>query len=160
MLHWLYHLHLSKLMLTSVVCFITGFVPTVGTEVFLVVLALKTHGFELLTLIVIAASAFQMLSKVIIYYLGFGVIGYLPKSLKEKIDNLSHKYSQKSLTNRSLIFISALIGVPPFYIINILCGAFKVPFNLFFSMGLLGTFIRFAFVVFLPHVFMQLHAIL
>ena len=34
MLEWLNHFHFSAVVLTALVCFITGFIPTIGTEVF------------------------------------------------------------------------------------------------------------------------------
>jgi len=42
-----------------------------------------------------------------------------------------------------LTFVSAVVGIPPFYIITLLAGALQVRFRTFLALGILGRSIRF-----------------
>ena len=142
------HSHLSLITIVTAVCFISGFIPTIGTEIYLALLAIKLQDNQLIP-VAIAASVGLMLAKGIIYTMGFGAVKILPQSQKDKMHALQQKYGKASLGKKSLVFSSALVGLPPLYIVNILCGILKVNFTMFTLMGFLGTFIRFVLVVFL-----------
>jgi len=54
-----------------------------------------------------------------------------------------------------MLIISAMIGIPPYYIINVISGMLRVNFNVFLMLSFLGFFIRFSLVIFLPKVFLN-----
>ena len=153
-IHFITHSHFSLITVIVLVCFISGFLPFIGTEVYLAVLAIKlTH--DQVFPIALAAASGLMLAKCLIYTMGYGAISLLPKGKKAKVQELQKKYRKDLLEKKSLLITSALVGVPPLYVINILCGIFKVRFIKFFSIAFLGTLIRFLFIISLPQLFMN-----
>ena len=53
-------------------------------------------------------------------------------------------------------FVSALVGVPPFFLVSILAGALGMNFWLFFLTGLVGRCLRLTLIVESPHAIMGL----
>lgn len=59
-----------------------------------------------------------------------------------------------------LVFISAVFGVPPFYVITILAGVFRLRFGRFVAIGICGRLLHFGALVSIPHLGIRLfHAI-
>ena len=54
------------------------------------------------------------------------------------------------------MLVSALVGVPPLYVISILAGSLKMSFARFLIAGTCGRFVRFTCLVYLPHLFATL----
>ena len=143
--------HLS-LYAVALVSFFTGFLPTIGIEVYLAYTALKVKLFAVLISIAFVAAISQMLSKTIIYGMGAKGGKILPNKHRDKLLTWQEKINQGSAQQRSVIMLSALTGLPPFYLINIICGTLRTSFNNFFWLGLAGTFIRFSVIAFVPAV--------
>jgi membrane protein YqaA with SNARE-associated domain len=51
-----------------------------------------------------------------------------------------------------VLLASAGAGLPPFYIVSVACGIFRIPFAQFFVVGLIGMLARFSVVVIAPQV--------
>lgn len=142
--------HSFSLVMVAVVSFFTGFLPTIGIEVYLAYTAIKVKLFVMLIVIALVAATGQMFSKVIIYGMGAGGIRFLPKRHRNKLDSWQQKFNQSVGKQRLLIICSALTGLPPFYAINIICGTLRSSFHNFFWLGLVGTFVRFSVIAFIP----------
>ena len=52
-------------------------------------------------------------------------------------------------TMAAMVLSSALVSLPPFYLVTIACGMMRVPFVPYVLLGLLGTTARYAFLVWL-----------
>ena len=50
------------------------------------------------------------------------------------------------------LLASALVGVPPFYVVSIIAGTMKIKVWQFFSIGFMGRLIRFSILLFLPQI--------
>ena len=136
---------------TFIVCLFSGLFPLINSEIYLALLVGLQKNSDKLWPIVFAATAGQFLAKSIMY---FSFLHGSKKLLKkrESYQRQVNKISEKLLTHKSsakvLVFLSALFGIPPFYLTSIACGIVHFPYRDFVIFGLSGRFFRFAFLVF------------
>ena|SRR3990167_2218039 len=147
---YLIHSHQFSLYMIALVSFFTGFLPIIGIEVYLAYVALKIKLFMMLIIIAFIASISQMFSKTIIYSMGANSMRFLPRKYQQKLGTWHEKINKGEKSQCAVIILSALTGLPPFYLINIICGTLRTSFNNFFWFGLAGTFVRFSAIAFLP----------
>jgi membrane protein YqaA with SNARE-associated domain len=135
---------------TFLVCFASGFVPLVNAEVYLLsVSAVSPPG--TVTSLVVASTLGQMSSKVIVYFAGRGVLK-LPLSphYEKKLAEVRERMEKHRTREGLLIFVSALSGVPPFYVVSVVAGLLKFDVVRFFSLGSTGRLLRFTVIVAFP----------
>ena len=131
---------------TFAMAFVSGLVPFVNAEAGLFSYSLLDSGPDAL-LVVIAATLGQMTAKTLIFLSGRGVLRLPWRRGRTNVEAVAAKIS----AGRSLIlFLSASLGVPPFYVVSFVAGVLKVPLGVFLATGLSGRFLRFAFVFYLP----------
>jgi membrane protein YqaA with SNARE-associated domain len=138
-------LHLA----TFIVCLISGFVPIVNAEIYLITVSSFSAKTEIFFLIFISTSG-QMIAKSILFLSGRGILNIPFHKYEKKIENAKEKF--KKWENRSFLFIflSASSGFPPFYVVSVLSGMLKLNFKWFVISGFLGRFVRFAVAVLFP----------
>ena len=133
---------------TFVYCMASGIVPILNAELFLIGLAAVTPPSRL-WVIVALATAGQMVAKTVMYLGGRGVFR-LPLGRRrvdlEAVRARVARWRSKEL----LVFVSAALGLPPFYVISILAGTLRFPFPRFFACGLAGRVLRFSLIVAMP----------
>jgi membrane protein YqaA with SNARE-associated domain len=139
-------LHLSCYFLSLM----SALMPWVNGEIVLLSLSAFAHSRVQLAALVIIASAGQMTGKCILYWAGRSAIpmkkGRLGKSLaswKERLEKSPSKLM-------GIVFISALSGIPPFYIITILSGTFRLRFSRFIAIGTCGRLLHFGVLILIP----------
>lgn len=142
---------------TYVVCLISGFIPIVNAEVFLIWLSLTLSKVEYVPIILLATSG-QMTAKVLMFLSGKGVINISKKRYEKKIGEIEAKMRKWKYKIDIFIFLSAFTGFPPFYVVAVLSGMTKVNFLRFCIAGFLGRALRFGLVLYFPHLFKQLFA--
>ncbi len=139
-------------------CTASALVPIINGELVLVGAILARPS--LLIPLVIAAAFGQMIGKCIMYGAGAGAVELAAKKKKEALTKYIDKYREKfeSHPRRAavLVFVSASVGLPPFYVVSILAGAFNFGFWRFAALGFLGRLIRFSVIAAGPTV---VHAI-
>jgi membrane protein YqaA with SNARE-associated domain len=138
---------------TLVVCFISGLVPIVNAELFLVgVSALTATTTAELALVAGCAAVGQMTAKVLLYYAGMGMFEFPRGRFRARIES-ARTYVERWRRRPYLVFaVSATLGLPPFFLVSVAAGALRVGFRAFCSIGLIGRFVRFAVVVAIPHI--------
>jgi membrane protein YqaA with SNARE-associated domain len=130
-------------------CVISGLVPFVNAEVYLLGAAALTPS-ELSVPLVLAATLGQMTAKAALYGVGRGVLT-LPWTRTQKWVVQAQAWAeQRPKAEGSLILISAATGLPPFYVVTIACGMLRAPFVPFLVLGFLGRFARFGAIVLVP----------
>lgn len=133
---------------TFVYCVVSGLVPVVNAELFLVGVA-SVAPRSSLPLVALAAAAGQMVAKSAMYLGGRGVVR-LPKGKRkadlEAIRARVERWKSKDL----LVFVSAGVGLPPFFAIAILAGTLRFPYARFLAAGLAGRLVRFGLIVAIP----------
>jgi membrane protein YqaA with SNARE-associated domain len=132
------------------ICGAGALLPFVNTEIYLIgASALMPRA--MWVPLVIAGSLGAMAGKVVLYLAGRGVVK-LPKGRVQRgISAMQAKMEERPKTGKLLYAVSAVVGLPPFYVTTIAAGAVEMNFLFFLLAGLAGRIIRFAFVVALPH---------
>jgi membrane protein YqaA with SNARE-associated domain len=139
-----------------VVCLISGLVPLVNAELFLigvVTLAPDSHEFFMLVLM---GTLGQMVAKMAMYWAARGALNMSLARYEKAIAKWRHRFTRSEPGLSFFIFVSAFTGIPPFFVTSILAGTFRVPFVRFWLVGFLGRFVRFALVVLFPKALMEL----
>jgi len=101
-----------------------------------------------------AAALGQMGGKVIWYYLGANALSWgwvrrkveTPKA-QARLEKWRTRTQERPVIAGLLVFASAASGFPPFAIVAVLVGQLRMNLLLFFTLGLLGRWLRFAAVL-------------
>jgi membrane protein YqaA with SNARE-associated domain len=133
---------------TFVYCVASGFIPIVNAEIFLVGTAALAPRSSL-PLIALLAAAGQMVAKSGMYLGGRGVIRLPSEKRKADLEAL-HARIERWKSRDLLVFVSAGLGLPPFFAVSIIAGTLRFPFARFLVAGFLGRFVRFAVVMAVP----------
>ena len=130
---------------TFVVALLSGVVPVVNIEVYLVAVGSLSQASPVRVTILVTLG--QMLGKCLLYLSGRGLINlsFWPswKSLEKTRDALDRNKGR----TEGLVFMSALTGLPPFFALSVLAGVVKMPILRFLTPGTLGRGLRFALVL-------------
>lgn len=133
-----------------IVCFVSGFVPLVNAEVFLIGIALMTSRNDIVPVTLLAAAG-QMTAKTLIYLAGRGAVRFpLGKKIEVKIvriQALMHRWQGRTAL---LLLLSSSVGVPPFYVVSFVAGIGKINVLLFCAAGFAGRWGRFYICVLFP----------
>lgn len=140
-----YGLYLS----TFIVCLVSGFVPFINAEVYLILVSAMAPKDAALAIILISVAG-QMLAKSILYLAGKGLLKLNLSRYEKKMDQAIAKFQKWRNKSDFFIFLSAFSGFPPFYLVSILAGLFELNFKRFFVWGSAGRLVRFSMVVLFP----------
>jgi membrane protein YqaA with SNARE-associated domain len=139
---------------------VSALVPWVNGEILLLSLSAFAASPTHLAGLVLLASAGQMTGKCALYWTGRGVIPLKKGRIADKLNSWRGRFEQSSSKPMVLVFISAVFGVPPFYVITILAGVFRLRFGRFVAIGICGRLLHFGALVSIPHLGIRLfHAI-
>ena len=122
--------------------FASGFLPFVNVEAFVAGAAALSPDATLL-LVVVPATLGQMAAKALLYLGGRGLVG-LPSALATRARAAASRLAAVPARSAGVVFSSALVGLPPFYVVSVAAGAARVPPSLFLGVGSLGRLLRFA----------------
>ena len=128
------------------VAILSGLVPVINAEIYLVGVVLAVGGIPEALLLALIVALGQMVAKVFMYQAALRAtnLGKRSPRLEPKIQKARayvEKWRSKPL---SITFVSATIGLPPFYLVALVAGMLEVPFRAFFVVGLVGRTLRFA----------------
>jgi len=140
---------------TYVVCLVSGFIPLVNAELFLIWISLSISKTEYIPILLLASSG-QMTAKALMFLSGKGVINISKKRYENKIAQIEEKMKKWESKIYVFIFLSAFTGFPPFYVVAVLSGMTNVNFVRFCIAGMLGRTLRFGLALYFPHLFKQL----
>jgi membrane protein YqaA with SNARE-associated domain len=140
-------------------CFVLSIVsalaPWVNGEVVLLSLTALAHSHCARILLVLLASAGQMAGKCILYWTGKGVIPLKSGRVNETVSAWKKRFEESPSKLLSLVFVSSAVGIPPFYVITLLAGVFRVRFGPFITVGGCGRLVRFGALAFVPWIIIQ-----
>jgi len=135
-------------------CAASAVVPIINGE--LVVIGAVAARPELIVPIVLVAALGQMIGKCVMYGAGAGAVELAAKKKKETltkyIDRYREKFESHPRSAAALVFVSASLGLPPFYVVSLLAGAFHFGFWRFAILGFIGRATRFAVIAAVPAV--------
>jgi len=132
---------------TFVYASLSGVIPVLNCEVFLLMLAAAAPR-PMLPWLVLTTTVGQMIAKSLLYWGGRGVV-----RLPARYQNVLGSFGCRLGTGwkaPALVFASAAVGIPPFYAMSIFCGALRWSFTSFLIFGSLGRLVRFSMVLLVP----------
>ncbi len=133
---------------TFATSFLSGFVPLVNVEAYLVGAAALLPACPPLV-VILPTTLGQMSAKALLYLAGRGVLG-LRLHERERVLALARRLEGRRGSSLALVFASALWGVPPFYVVSVAAGVMRLRAADFLLAGLAGRLLRFAAVFALP----------
>ncbi len=134
---------------TFVLSFLSGFVPVASVELYLVSLS-AIAGPSHLVPVVAAATAGQVLSKVLFYLAASGAIRMPFKRHAAKLDEWRDRFENHPLGEDALMFLSAFIGFPPYYVVCLIAATLRLSLLRFVLTGIAGRALRFALIYAFP----------
>ncbi len=133
-----------------VVGVVSGLVPVVSTEAFLLAVAVLAPPASL-PVSVLLTTAGQMAAKVLLYLSGSGAVR-LPalQTPGARLLDLRERLERRRTGTAAFVFASASTGFPPFYLVSVAAGAMRWPLAAFLLVGGSGRLLRFAAIAALP----------
>jgi membrane protein YqaA with SNARE-associated domain len=130
--------------------FVSGLLPAVNTEAYLLTVASLAPR-EVVPFAVVFVTAGQMAAKACVYLAGRGALsGWLVRAQGARLTALRDRFAGMQGRASTLLFSSAVFGVPPFYVMSLAAGSLRYSLSRFLLVGAGGRLIRFAAVVALP----------
>ncbi len=133
---------LSSAFVASVV---SGFIPFVNAEVVVAGAAVAAPPGYMVPVIAVCSIG-QMLAKVALYAGMRWLPDRLPAKATERLERASAKVKKLEHAGLTLVLVSAVVGLPPFYLISLAAGAMKLSLAGFIVAGTAGRTVRFAII--------------
>ena len=133
--------------------FASALVPLVNIEAYLGVRA-SVSAVDSMWLLGFIAALGQMLGKVVWYYLGASSLSWrwvrrrveTPRA-ELRLQVWRSRIHRRPIVSAALVFVSAFTGLPPFAIVAVVAGQLRMSLTGFFTLGLLGRWLRFSAVL-------------
>jgi membrane protein YqaA with SNARE-associated domain len=127
---------------TYLICLIGGFVPIVNAEVYFASVGAMSDRAVIFPLVVVGTLG-QMTAKTAIFLAGRGLLRLPVAKDSERMRVVLAKARAWRGPIELFVFVSAVVGIPPFYIVSLLGGALKLSVARFIVVGFTGRLIRF-----------------
>lgn len=133
-----------------VVGVVSGLLPVLNTEAFLLAVAVLAPPASLPSAVVLTTAG-QMAAKSLLYLSGSGALSLpvLERPMARLVE-LREKLERRRTGTAAVVFASASTGFPPFYLVSVAAGAMHWPLAGFLLVGGSGRLLRFAAVAALP----------
>ena len=144
---------MSTLVLTAttfVVCFASGFVPIINTELYLLSVSTQVSRPALVPL-ALAAAAGAMTAKALMFLGGRGVARLPGAARSERLARWQAKAAEWKSKPDLVVFLSSTIGIPPLIVVSAFAGALELKLRRFLVIGFAGRLARFATFLAFPH---------
>ena len=126
--------------------------PWVNAEIIVLSLPAFASSRTALLILILVATAGQMTGKCVLYWTGRKGESVLAR---RRTGRILQKWRQRLEARpiRAVLFVllSALTGLPPFYVMSLVAGAVKMNFLTFLAAGTAGRLVRFGALVTIPH---------
>ena len=137
-----WHESLGVYAATYLVCLVGGFVPIINAEVYLASVGAMSERAMVFPLIVTGTLG-QMTAKTAIFLAGRGLLRLPVARDSERMRVVLAKARAWRGPIELFVFMSAVLGIPPFYIVSLLGGALDLSVARFIVVGFTGRLIRF-----------------
>jgi membrane protein YqaA with SNARE-associated domain len=125
---------------------VSALLPWVNAEIILFAFAAKATTKVALFAFVIVATTGQMVGKSVLFWSSRGTLGTGLRATRasEALDKLTAKLAGHEWRTHGFVFLSSVVGIPPFYLVTIAAGTLGVNFLLFCAFGSMGRLARFS----------------
>ena len=137
-----WHESLGVYAATYLYCLVGGFVPIINAEVYLASVGAMSARAMVFPLIVIGTLG-QMTAKTALFLGGRGLLRLPVAKDSERMRIVLAKARAWRGPIELFVFVSAVVGIPPFYIVSLLGGALDLSVARFIVVGFTGRLIRF-----------------
>jgi membrane protein YqaA with SNARE-associated domain len=107
--------------------------------------------------VVALATVTQMASKAVLYAASRKANQALTPRKRALLDRLQVRLGGRRWLQILLVLVSAIFGLPPFYMVTVACGALGIPLRDYLLAGTLGRATRFTILMMLPQLFAAAH---
>jgi uncharacterized membrane protein YdjX (TVP38/TMEM64 family) len=104
-----------------------------------------------LAALVVAVSAGQMTGKAFMYWASRTSTRPRTPRVQGAVDRWCARLQQRPRSLLAITFLSALVGIPPFFVVSVAAGALGMAFPRFLAVGAAGRVVHFAVVAWVPH---------
>ncbi len=132
---------------TYVVCLVGGFIPIVNAELYMASLGAMQERTTLVPLVALGTLG-QMTAKTMLFLGGRGLLRLPVARDSERMRIVLAKARAWRGPIELFVFVSAVTGLPPFYIVSLLGGALDLSVARFIAVGFTGRLIRFLAIAF------------
>jgi membrane protein YqaA with SNARE-associated domain len=129
---------------------VSALVPWVNAEVLMISAVPVAGSTGALAGLVVAVSAGQMIGKSAMYWLSRSSTRPLSPRWQRLTDGWRERFGARPRLALGMTFVSAVFGVPPFFITSMAVGALHLAFARFLVVGTAGRLVHFSLVAFLP----------
>ena len=136
-------------LLTSafVMAIVSGLIPLVNAEVLVAGAAVAAPPGYVIPVIAVCTLG-QMVAKVGLYAGARWLPERLPAKARARLDRASEKTKRLEQAGFTLVLVSSVVGIPPFYLITLAAGAMRLNLTAFIVVGLLGRAVRFGIIAY------------
>ena len=129
---------------------VSGLVPLVNTEAFLLALAVVAPRGTLVPAVLLTTLG-QMAAKLLLYQAGRGSLSlpFVERS-RGRLAAVRERLEKRLAGVAAVVFTSATLGFPPFYLVSVAAGSLRWPLARFLLVGGCGRLLRFAAVAAVP----------
>lgn len=131
------------------VAVLSAVIPVINIEIYLLGASALAPR-EMVIPLVIAGTLGQVIGKIALYYAGTGALKIPGKRLQAALQRMNTQMQERPRMGGALVFASATLGLPPYYLVTLAAGAAKMNLPMFLAVSLVGRLIRFAIVVAVP----------
>ena len=128
---------------------LSGLIPFLNVEAYLLSVSALLPDAPLLP-VVVAASAGQMTAKSLLYLVARGALRPPAERCEDGMQRLAASLARGTGRATALVFVSAVVGLPPFYAVSLAAGLLRFRLDCFLAAGSSGRLLRFAAVFVLP----------
>ena len=127
---------------TYLVCLVGGFVPIVNAEMYFATMGAISERAVIVPLVVVGTLG-QMTAKTAIFLAGRGLLRLPVARDSERMRVVLARARSWRGPIELFVFVSAVAGIPPFYIVSLLGGTLDLSVPRFIAVGFTGRLIRF-----------------
>lgn len=139
---------------TLVVSILSGIIPIINTEVYLVAVATLTPA-QAWPIILITTLG-HVIAKIILYQAGRHGVRPLSKRFGRQIERAEAAFRRHPAGVDTVVAMSGLTGFPPFYGVSVMAGVMKIPLARFVLVATPARLLRFILVFYAPRLIKDL----
>ncbi|MEX2152061.1 MAG: hypothetical protein WD825_01910 [Gemmatimonadaceae bacterium] len=146
------HPPLLVLTITTLVAGVGAILPFSPAEPLLVGIAAVTKPWLLVPMIAFATVS-SMVAKTLVYEGSGKVERALSPRKRALLERMRSRLAGRRGLQIATVFLSATCGLPPFYLVTLVCGALRLPIADYLLAGTTGRAVRFSAIMMLPQLF-------
>lgn len=149
-----FHSTIGTWLTTLGVSILSGIIPVINTEVYLVAVATMTPA-QAWPIILITTLG-HLIAKIILYQLGRHGVRPHAHRFQRQMERAEDAMRKHPWGTDAVVAISGLTGFPPFYGVSVMAGVMKIPFLRFLLVATPARLVRFIIVFFAPRLLKQM----